>query len=81
MECPKQMCPPWDEEAQTDSKENLVLSGHPNCRGESSLDWLQTGDKLAASQSSRVTKATQQLTQWTLEPDGLDLQGREQQVI
>lgn len=37
---------------------------------------LQTGDKLAASQISQVTKATQQLTQWTLELDGLDLQGR-----
>ena len=44
--------------------------------GKQEFGRLQTGDKLAASQSSRVTKATQQLTQWTLEPDGLDLQGR-----
>ena len=43
--------------------------------GKQVSGWLQTVDKLAASPSSRVTKATQQLTSWTLEPDGLDLQG------
>lgn len=43
--------------------------------GKQVSGWLQAGDKLAASQSSQVTKATEQLTQWTLEPDGLDLQG------
>lgn len=33
--------------------------------------WLQTVDKLAASQRSRVTKVAQWLTLWTLEQAGL----------
>lgn len=57
--------PPWGDSAQTDSKENLALSGASPTTGEVGeqvCGWLRSADDLVASQSSRGTEAAQGLT-------------------